>query len=63
MVIVAMGLFLRRPSYLVGVAALVLILFLLFKARFEESLLRTRYAGYDEYRQRTWGILPWFRRR
>jgi protein-S-isoprenylcysteine O-methyltransferase Ste14 len=62
MVLVALGLFLRRPSYLVGAAALVLILFLFFKARFEESLLRTRYAEYDEYRQRTWGVLPWFRR-
>lgn len=59
MVVVAIGLFLRRPSYLVGGGAIVLILFLIFKARFEESLLRTRYAEYDQYLQRTWGVLPW----
>ncbi len=59
MVVVAIGLFLRRPSYLAGGAAIALILFLIFKARFEESLLRTRYAKYDQYLQRTWGVLPW----
>jgi protein-S-isoprenylcysteine O-methyltransferase Ste14 len=61
-VIVAIGLFLRKPTVAVAVAAAVVIAFLLVKVRFEEALLQARYPEYAEYRDRTWGLIPWFRR-
>jgi protein-S-isoprenylcysteine O-methyltransferase Ste14 len=61
-VIVGIGLFLRKPTVAVAVAAAVVIAFLLVKVRFEEALLQARYPEYAEYRDRTWGLIPWFRR-
>jgi len=34
------------------------IIFLFFKARFEEELLLAAYPGYAAYRAKTWGLLP-----
>ncbi len=54
----ALGLFLRRSSLEVGLAAAAVILFYLAKARYEESRLEARYAEYGAYRRRTWGVIP-----
>ncbi len=58
-VVVAVGMFLRRPTALVAVAAAVTIGFLVVKTRYEESLLQERYPDYAEYKKRAWGIIPW----
>src|ERR1043166_979713 len=50
------GLFLRAPTIWIAIASLVVIVFLLFKARFEEKLLLIAYPDYEKYRQRTWGL-------
>ena len=55
------GLFLRQPSIWVAVATALVILFLLFKARFEGKLLLAAYRGYADYRRRTWGLFPGLR--
>ncbi len=57
-VVVVVGLFLCRPTLWIAIAALVIIAFLIAKARFEEQLLEARYPAYAEYRQHTlWTIL------
>jgi len=57
----AIGLFLRQPTIWVAVAGVIVIIFLFFKARFEEKLLLATYPGYAAYRGRTWGLLPGLR--
>lgn len=57
-VILVVGLFLRKPTVFVAIASAIVIAFLVVKARFEEQLLAARYPEYGEYRARTWGILP-----
>jgi len=58
-VILVVGLFLRKPTVLVAIGAAVVVAFLIVKVRFEEQLLLRRYSDYAEYRRRTWGIVPW----
>ena len=58
MVLIVVGLGLRQPSLLVGIAGGALIALLLMKARYEERLLSVRYADYAAYRARTWGVVP-----
>ena len=53
------GLALRRPTLLVGIAAAAVVVFLFVKVRLEEKLLVERYPEYSQYRSRTWGIVPW----
>ena len=57
-VLVVIGLALRQPSLVVTAAGIALIVLLLAKARFEETLLIARYPGYAEYRHHTWGLIP-----
>lgn len=57
MVMLVLGLFLRRPTPAVAIAGATVIAFLLVKARFEESLLAAKYPGYAAYRARTFGVL------
>ncbi len=52
------GLFLRQPTAWMAVAVAMVIIFLFFKARLEETLLLSVYPGYATYRSRTWGLLP-----
>ena len=52
------GLFLRKPTIVVGIAAAVVIVFLMTKVEFEERLLLAHYPEYSEYKSRTWGIVP-----
>ena len=52
------GLFLRTPTIWVGIATAIVIIFLFFKARFEEKLLLAAYPDYAAYRSRTWGLFP-----
>ena len=52
------GLFLRRPTLLVAIVAVVVAGFLMVKTRFEESRLAARYTGYAAYKSRTWGVIP-----
>jgi protein-S-isoprenylcysteine O-methyltransferase Ste14 len=54
-------LFLRKPTVSLGVAAAIVIVFLLIKVRFEERLLLERYPDYADYQRRTWGLLPGIR--
>jgi len=56
--ILAVGLFLRKPTPAVALAALVVIVFLIVKSRFEETLLQIRYSKYAGYKTRTWGVVP-----
>jgi|HubBroStandDraft_4_1064222.scaffolds.fasta_scaffold01431_4 protein-S-isoprenylcysteine O-methyltransferase Ste14 len=58
-VAVVIGLFLRKPTPGIGIAAAIVIIFLLVKVRFEEKLLRARYPEYSAYMNRSMGILPW----
>ena len=57
--LIVTGLFLRRPTVVIAIAATVVVIFLALKLRFEENLLLARYPGYAEYRKRSWGLLPW----
>jgi protein-S-isoprenylcysteine O-methyltransferase Ste14 len=61
-VLLASGLFLRKPTAAVAIAGLVVIAFLVVKARFEEKLLMVRYPAYAEYKNRTWGVVPFIGR-
>ncbi len=58
-VLILIGLFVREPGAFVAVAAVVIVVFLVVKSRFEERLLRERYPDYAEYMKRSWGVLPW----
>jgi protein-S-isoprenylcysteine O-methyltransferase Ste14 len=58
-VVMVIGIFLRRPTIAVAIAATIVIIFLAIKVRFEEKLLVARYPEYLEYRRRSWGLLPW----
>jgi protein-S-isoprenylcysteine O-methyltransferase Ste14 len=51
------GTFLRKPTLAIGIMAVVVVSFLMVKARFEERLLAARYSNYEEYKKRTWGVL------
>jgi len=55
------GLFLRTPTLWIGAASLAVIVFLFFKARFEEKLLLVAYPDYQIYRRRTSGLFPGLR--
>ena len=51
--IIVAGLFLRKPTVPVAIAAAVVAAFLVVKVRFEEKLLLARYHEYAEYKSRT----------
>jgi protein-S-isoprenylcysteine O-methyltransferase Ste14 len=57
-VVIVIGIFLRRPTIAVAIAAAIVIVFLAIKVRFEEKLLMARYPDYSNYKQRSWGLLP-----
>lgn len=61
MTLIVVGLALRQPTPYVIAAGVVLFALLAAKSRFEERLLVARYAGYGEYRARTWGVVPFVR--
>jgi protein-S-isoprenylcysteine O-methyltransferase Ste14 len=61
-VAVTLGLFLRKPTVLIGCTTAVVVVFLLIKSKYEEQRLLARYPEYAAYRARTSGVLPWFRR-
>jgi protein-S-isoprenylcysteine O-methyltransferase Ste14 len=60
-IVLVLGLFLRKPTIAIGIAAVVVVVFLMVKARFEQVLLRARYPEYADYQRRTWGIIPGLR--
>ena len=60
-VVCVVGLFLRQPSLWMVGGALIVIIFLAFKVRFEEKLLRSTYPGYAAYQKRSWGLFPGLR--
>ena len=60
-IVLVIGLFLRRPTIAVALAAIVVIVFLVIKVRFEEELLQARYPSYPAYKSRTVGVIPWRR--
>lgn len=53
MAILVCGLFLRRPALLITIASAAVIIFLIVKTRFEEELLKQKYANYAEYKKHT----------
>jgi protein-S-isoprenylcysteine O-methyltransferase Ste14 len=57
--ILVVGLFLRKPTLLVGIGGVAVVVFLAVKVRFEEQLLVARYPDYVTYRRRAWGLVPW----
>jgi len=57
MVVLVIGLCLRKPTLLTIAAGAGVVAFLCVKARFEESLLLARYPDYQSYRARTRGVL------
>jgi protein-S-isoprenylcysteine O-methyltransferase Ste14 len=57
-VVLVVGLFLRRATIAVAAMAAIVIAYLIVKTRYEEKLLLARYPDYAEYRRRTWGLLP-----
>jgi len=57
--VLVVGLFLRKPTLLVAVGSVAVITFLAIKVRFEEQLLVARYPDYVAYRRRSWGLVPW----
>jgi protein-S-isoprenylcysteine O-methyltransferase Ste14 len=60
-VLIVIGLVLRKPGLWLAIAAAVVIAFLFVKTRFEERLLATHYPQYPEYRKRSWGLIPGLR--
>ena len=56
--IVMVGLFLRQPAAAVGATAVLVMVFLTVKVRYEEALLTARYPAYAAYRRSSWGIFP-----
>jgi protein-S-isoprenylcysteine O-methyltransferase Ste14 len=61
MLALVVGLFLRRPTVLIGIAAAIVMIYLVLKVRLEEKLLLGRYPEYAEYRRRSWGLFPGLR--
>jgi protein-S-isoprenylcysteine O-methyltransferase Ste14 len=59
--LVAFGLWLRKPSLAVAIVGAALIALMLAKARYEERLLAARYPDYAAYRERSWGVIPGIR--
>ena len=59
---IVVGLLVRTPSLAAGIVGAALVVLLVAKSRFEESLLIARYPGYAEYRRRTWGVIPFIGR-
>jgi protein-S-isoprenylcysteine O-methyltransferase Ste14 len=57
-VVMVIGLFLRRATLQVAVMSAIVIAFLALKARFEEQLLTARYPDYAEYKRKSWGLVP-----
>jgi protein-S-isoprenylcysteine O-methyltransferase Ste14 len=53
------GLFLRKPAAVIGVAGMVVIAFLIIKVQVEEKFLLLRYPDYAGYQHKSWGIIPW----
>lgn len=51
------GLFLLQPAVYVAIGLVVVVVFLVVKSRFEEQLLRERYADYAQYMTYSWGVL------
>jgi len=54
----AIGTFLLRSSWEVGVSAAAVVLFYVLKARYEERLLLDHYPEYKNYRSRSRGVIP-----
>ena len=56
-VLVVVGFVLRGITPIGALLAFAIVVFLVFKARYEETLLSARYPQYAEYRRRTRGVL------
>ena len=56
-VLVVVGFVLRGITPIGALLAFGIVVFLVFKARYEETLLSARYPQYAEYRRRTRGVL------
>lgn len=57
-VLITLGLFLRKPTPAVVAATAFVAAFLVVKSTYEERLLAARYPEYGEYRRRTSGVIP-----
>src|SRR5207249_2919216 len=54
--LLAIGLFLRKPTATIAATGAAVVVFLMIKVRFEEQLLLARYPEYAGYRNRTWHV-------
>lgn len=59
--LIVIGLFLKKPTLVIAMAAAVVIAFLVVKSRFEEKLLAARYPEYVDYKKRAYSVIPGFR--
>jgi protein-S-isoprenylcysteine O-methyltransferase Ste14 len=55
-VVLVIGIFLKKPVLPMGALTAAIIAFLALKVRVEERLLAERYPDYAAYRARTWGV-------
>jgi protein-S-isoprenylcysteine O-methyltransferase Ste14 len=58
-VLVVIGICLRRSTPYIAAASVIVIAFLAIKVQYEEKLLAARYPAYLEYKTRSWGLIPW----
>lgn len=56
--LIVVGLFVRRPTAFVAFATAAVIVLLVLKSAYEERLLAARYPEYPEYRRHTFGVIP-----
>jgi protein-S-isoprenylcysteine O-methyltransferase Ste14 len=61
MLLLFIGLILRKPTLLIAIAAATVVVLLFVKAEFEERMLQERYPEYLQYKRRSWGIVPGLR--
>jgi protein-S-isoprenylcysteine O-methyltransferase Ste14 len=57
-VLLVIGLWLRKPTLAIGIATLLVVAVLTVKGAYEERLLAARYPGYLQYKRRTFGVIP-----
>ncbi len=61
LLLLLIGVFLRKPTVPVALASVLVAGFFVAKTTFEERLLLERYPDYASYRARSWGLIPGLR--
>lgn len=58
LLLLGLGLLLEQPELWRVVSYIGLIVTLIYKARFEESILLKAFAEYGNYQKKTWALIP-----